>query len=132
MEQNIKIKQILKRTLENKTYKSSFEDEVNSWGGESDYEEYTFKYYIEIGKVVGKGGDTVAGINVVITEIDKDGDDYYYDWSEIRNYSEYTWYINRLADIVYDEILSMYPFSIYPTFYGYDEYDNLSDSQKHL
>jgi hypothetical protein len=126
------IKEILKRTLENKTYESSFEDEVTGWGGESDYDEYTFKYYIEIGKVVGKGGDTVAGINVVITDIDKDGDDYYYDWSEIRNYSEYTWYINRLADIVYDEILSMYPFSIYPTFYGYDEYDNLSDNQKHL
>ena len=82
MEQNIKIKQILKRTLENKTYESSFVDQVTSWGEESDYEEYTFNYYIEVGKVVGKGGDTVARINVVITDIDRDGDDYYYDWSE--------------------------------------------------
>jgi hypothetical protein len=125
------IKEILKRTLENKTYESSFEDEVDSWGGESDYEEYSFKYYIEIGKVVGKGGDTVAGINVVITDIDRDGDDYYYDWVE-SDYSENTWYIDKLSDIVYNEILSMYPFSIVPTFYGYDEYDNLSDNQKHL
>ena len=125
------IKEILKRTLENKTYESSFEDEVDSWGGESDYEEYSFKYYIEIGKVVGKGGDTVAGINVVITEIDRDGDDYYYDWYD-SDYSENTWYIDKLSDIVYNEILSMYPLSIVPTFYGYDEYDNLSDSQKHL
>ena len=125
------IKEILKRTLENKTYKSSFEDEVNSWGGESDYEEYSFKYYIEIGRVVGKGGDTVAGINVVITDIDRDGDDYYYDWVE-SDYSEMSWYINRLSDTLYNETLSMYPFTIVPTFYGYDEYDNLSDSQKHL
>ena len=131
MEQNIKIKQILKRTLENKTYKSSFEDEVNSWGGESDYEEYTFKYYIEVGKVVGKGGDTVAGVNVVITDIGRDGDDYYYDWSE-SDYSEMSWYINRLSDTLYYEILSMYPFTIGPTFYGYDEYENLSDNEKHL
>jgi hypothetical protein len=120
MEQNIKIKQILKRTLENKTYKSSFEDE-----------EYTFNYYIEVGKVVGKGGDTVARINVVITDIDRDGDDYYYDWSE-SDYSEMSWYINRLSNILYNETLSMYPFTIVPTFYGYDEYDNLSDNQKHL
>ncbi len=125
------IKEILKRTLENKTYESSFEDEVDSWGGESDYEEYSFKYYIEIGKVVGKGGDTVAGINVVITDIDRDGDDYYYDWVE-SEWSENTWYIVKLSGIVYNEILSMYPFSIVPTFYGYDEYDNLSDNQKHL
>ena len=131
MEQNLKIKQILKRTLENKTYESSFEDEVNSWGEESEYEEYTFKYYIEIGKVVGKGGDTVAGVNVVITDIDRDGDDYYYDWVE-SDYSESSWYINRLSHILYNETLSMYPFTIVPTFYGYDEYDNLSDSQKHL
>ena len=131
MEQNIKIKQILKRTLENKTYKSSFEDEVNSWGEESDYEEYTFKYYIEIGKVVGKGGDTVASVNVVITDIDRDGDDYYYDWYD-SYHSESSWYINRLSHILYNEILSMYPFTIVPTFYGYDEYDNLSDRQKYL
>ena len=131
MEQNIKIKQILKRTLENKTYESSFVDQVTSWGEESDYEEYTFNYYIEVGKVVGKGGDTVARINVVITDIDRDGDDYYYDWSE-SDYSEMSWYINRLSNILYNETLSMYPFTIVPTFYGYDEYDNLSDSQKHL
>ena len=122
------IKEILKRTLENKTYESSFEDEVDSWGVS---EEYSFKYYIEIGKVVGKGGDTVAGINVVITEIDRDGDDYYYDWYD-SDHSENVWYIDKLSDIVYNEILSMYPFSIVPTFYGYDEYDNLSDNQKHL
>ena len=131
MEQNLKIKQILKRTLENKTHKSSFVDEVNSWDEESDYEEYTFNYYIEIGKVVGKGGDTVAGVNVVITDIGRDGDDYYYDWYD-SYHSENVWYIDKLSRILYNETLSMYPFSIVPTFYGYDEYDNLSDNQKHL
>jgi hypothetical protein len=131
MEQNIKIKQILKRTLENKTYKSSFEDEVTNWGEESDYEEYTFNYYIEVGKVVGKGGDTVARINVVITDIDRDGDDYYYDWYD-SYHSENVWYIDKLSRILYNETLSMYPFTIGPTFYGYDEYADLSDSQKHL
>jgi len=130
MEENLKIKQILKRTFENKMYESSFEDEVNRWG-EIDYEEYKFKYYIEVGKVIGKGGNTVAGINVVITDIQRDGDDYYYDWAD-ANYSENAWYIDKLSDILYDEMLPMYPFSVYPTFYGYDEYDNLSDDQKNL
>ena len=130
MEENLKIKQILKRTFENKMYESSFEDEVNRWG-EIDYEEYKFKYYIEVGKVIGKGGDTVAGINVVITDIHRDGDNHYYDWAE-SDYSENVWYIDKLSDILYDEMLPMYPFSIYPTFYGYDEYDNLSDDQKNL
>ncbi len=130
MEENLKIKQILKRTFENKMYESSFEDEVNRWG-EIDYEEYKFKYYIEVGKVIGKGGNTVAGINVVITDIQRDGDDYYYDWAE-SDYSENVWYIDKLSDILYDEMLPMYPFSVYPTFYGYDEYENLSDDQKNL
>jgi hypothetical protein len=130
MEENLKIKQILKRTFENKMYESSFEDEVNRWG-EIDYEEYKFKYYIEVGKVIGKGGNTVAGINVVITDIQRDGDDYYYDWAD-ANYSENAWYIDKLSDILYDEMLPMYPFSVYPTFYGYDEYENLSDDQKNL
>ena len=130
MEENLKIKQILKRTFENKMYESSIEDEVNRWG-ETDYEEYKFKYYIEVGKVIGKGGNTVAGINVVITDIQRDGDDYYYDWAD-ANYSENAWYIDKLSDILYDEMLPMYPFSVYPTFYGYDEYENLSDDQKNL
>lgn len=131
MEENLKIKRILKRTFENKTYESSIEDEISNWVEETYYEEYEFKYYIEVGKVIGKGGDTAAGINVVITDIQRDGDDYYYDWVE-SDYSENSWYIDKLSDILYDEMFSMYPFSIYPTFYGYDEYENLSDDQKNL
>jgi len=131
MEENLKIKRILKKTFENKTYESSFEDEVNSWNdNEIIYEEYVFKYYIEVGKVFGKGLNTVASINVVITDIQRDGDDYYYDWVE-SDYSEPSWYIRELSGILSSK-LSMFPFSIYPTFYGYDEYENLSDDQKNL
>jgi len=52
IEENIKIKNILKGMFENQEFESSFEDEVTSWNDEEEiYEEYTFKYYMEVGKV---------------------------------------------------------------------------------
>lgn len=132
MEENLKIKRLLKKTLENKEFESSFEDEVTSWNDdETIYEEYSFKYFMEVGKVLGKGPKTVASVNVIITDIERDGDDYYYDWVN-SGYDEHAWYINKLEDIVIEEMFSNFPFYIYPTFYGYDEYENLPDHQKNL
>ena len=121
MEENLKIKNLLKKVLEDKEFESSFEDEVISWmDDETLYEEYSFKYFMEVDKVLGEGSKTVASINVIITDIKKDDDDFYYDWVE-NDYDERTWYIEKLEYIINDEMFSFFPFSIYTTFYGHDE-----------
>jgi hypothetical protein len=125
VEENIKIKNFLKNMFENQEFETSFEDEVFSWNGDVDepeYEKYIFKYYMEIGEVLGEGTETVAGINVIITDILKDGEDYYYDWEE-NSFSEGMWYINHLEDVIFEEKMKDIPISIYLTFYGYDEYE---------
>ena len=76
---------------------------------------------MEVDKVLGEGSKTVASINVIITDIKKDDDDFYYDWVE-NDYDERTWYIEKLEYIINDEMFSFFPFSIYTTFYGHDEY----------
>ena len=46
IEENIKIKNILKKLYENQEFDEKFEDEVTSWNDEEEvYEEYVFKYY---------------------------------------------------------------------------------------
>jgi len=132
MEENLKIKRLLKKTLENKEFESSFEDDVTSWNDdETIYEEYSFKYFMEVGKVLGKGYTTVASVNVIITDIQKDGDDYYYDWAE-NEYSEFTWYIGHLETMLREDMISDFPISIHLIFYGYDEYENLPYQYKNL
>lgn len=124
MEENLKIKKLLKKTFENKDFESSFEDDVTSWDGYDYVIEdvpYEFKYYMEVERVLGEGSKTVASINVIITDIKKDDDDFYYDWVE-NDYDERTWYIDKLEYIINDEMFSFFPFSIYTTFYGHDEY----------
>lgn len=132
MEENLKIKNLLKKLFENKEFESSFEDDITSWNdNETITEEYSFKYFMEVGKVLGEGSKTVASINVIITDIRKDREDYYYDWAQ-EDYDERLWYIDRLEYIISNEMFLDFPFSIYPTFYGYDEYENLSQDQKNL
>ena len=93
MKENLKIKNTLKKLYENQEFESSFEDEVTSWDdNETIYEEYVFRYFMEVGKVLGEGDRTVASINVIITDIQKDGDDFYYDWAENGDYREWIWY----------------------------------------
>lgn len=132
IEENIKIKNLLKGLFENQEFETIYQDEVTSWNDEEElYEDYTFKYYMEVGKVLGEGTKTVAGINVIITDIIKDGDDFYYDWAENR-YNEHEWYIQHLDSQIYEEKMKDIPISIYLTFYGYDEYENLPSDQKNL
>ena len=134
IEENIKIKKLLINLFENQEFETSFEDDVTSWIGNDEeelYEEYTFKYYMEVGKVLGEGTKTVASINVIITGIQKDGDDYYYDWVE-NNYNDREWYIQTLESVIYEDRLKDIPISLYLTFYGYDEYENLPFYQKNL
>ena len=130
--ENLKIKNTLKKLYENQEFENSFEDDVTSWDdNETVYEEYVFKYYFKVGKVLGEGDKTVASINVIITDIQKDGDDYYYDWVE-NNYYEMIWYIEHLERMLIEEMTKDFPISIYLTFYGYDEYENLPLDQKNL
>ena len=132
IEENLKIKNTLKKLYENQEFETSFEDDVTSWNdNETIYEEYVFRYYMEVGKVLGEGDKTVASINVIITDIQKDGDDYYYDWVE-NDHNEFEWYIARLHDLLIEDMETDFPISIYLTFYGYDEYDNLPSDQKNL
>ena len=130
--ENLKIKNTLKKLYENQEFENSFEDDVTSWDdNETVYEEYVFKYYFKVGKVLGEGDKTVASINVIITDIQKDGDDYYYDWVE-NDYYEMIWYIEHLERMLIEDMVTDFPISIYLTFYGYDEYDNLPSDQKNL
>lgn len=130
--ENLKIKNTLKKLYENQEFESSFEDTVTSWDDEEEvYEEYTFKYYMEVGKVLGEGTKTVASINVIITDFTLDGEDVILGWKEI-NYSEDVWYINTLDEKIYEEKMKDIPISIYLTFYAEDEYDNLPSDQKNL
>ena len=133
MKENLKIKNTLKKLYENQEFESSFEDEVTSWDdNETIYEEYVFRYFMEVGKVLGEEDRTAAAINVIITDIQKDGDDYYYDWADNKEYSEYTWYIERLENMLNKEMNTDFPISIYLIFYGYDEYENLPLERKRL
>ena len=132
IEENIKIKNLLKGMFENQEFETSFEDDVTSWDDEEEvYEEYTFKYYMEVGKVLGEGTKTVASINVIITEFTNDGEDKMLVWKE-DEYSENVWYIRSLEDKIYEEKMQDIPISIYLTFYSQEEYDNLPSDQKNL
>lgn len=134
VEENIKLKNLLKGMFENQEFESSFDDEIFAWNGDVDepeYENYTFKYYMEVGKVLGESTTAVASINVIITDIIKDGEDYYYDWVE-NNFSEGMWYIQNLDDVIFEDKLKDIPITFYFTYYGYDEYDNLPLEEKNL
>lgn len=121
MEENLKLKNLLKKVFENKTFEYSFEDEVTTWSdNETFYEKYTFEFNIKVESVLGSGSNAVASVDIIITDIKRDGEDYYYDWVE-SDYSENAWYIDNLLDHLYNEVFSDFPFSIYPTIYGYDE-----------
>lgn len=132
IEENLKIKNTLKKVYENQDFETSFEDELISWNdNESIYEEYTFKYYMEVGKVLGEGTKTVAGINIIITEFTNDGEDKMFVWKE-EGYDEYAWYIVSLENEIYEDKLKVIPISTYLTCYAEDEYKNLPLEEKNL
>lgn len=132
VEENIKIKNLLKGMFENQEFETTFQDDVTSFDDEEEvYEEYTFKYYMEVGRVLGEGTKTVASINVIITDFTLDGEDVILGWKEI-GYSENVWYILELDKTIYEEKMQDIPISIYLTFYSQEEYDNLPSDQKNL
>ena len=122
--ENIKLKNLLKKVLENKELEYSFKDRTEGvWDGndyEIIYEDYTFKYHMIVNYVLGVGSGSVADIDVIIDDIIVDGESVYDGWVEI-GYSENAWYIDKLHDHLNDEFFNSFPFSIYPTFYGHNE-----------
>jgi hypothetical protein len=133
IEENIKIKKLLINMFENQDFETTFQDEVTSWDGDeiTVYEEYSFKYYMEVGEVLGEGTMTVASINIIITEFTVDGEDNMLIWKE-DNYDEYAWYIVTLENEIYEDKLKDIPISTYLTCYAKDEYENLPFEQKNL
>ena len=114
-----KIKNLLKKVLENKEFVYSFEDKWEDLDGY--IETYTIEYHIEVEENIrGSGSGTVAGVAVIIDDVILDGESVYDGWVEI-GYSENVWYIDKLHDNLNDEFFNLFPFSIYPTFYGHDE-----------
>ena len=118
MEENQKLKSLLKRVLENKEFEYSFVD--TSWDDDREREKITIEYHMEVHMVTGKGSGAVASVDVIVDDILLNGEDFYYDWAE-NNYGENAWYIDKLLDELYGEVFSDFPFSIYPTVYGHDE-----------
>lgn len=131
IEENIKIKKLLINLFENQEFETTYQDEVTSWNEENFYEDYVFKYYIEVGKVLGEGTMTVASINIIITEFTVDGEDKMLVWKE-DNYDEHAWYIVTLENEIYEDKLKDIPISTYLTCYAKDEYENLPFEQKNL
>ncbi len=122
IEENLKLKHFLKGMFENQEFETTYRDEVTSWNDDEPvYEDYTFKYYMEVGEVVGEDDMAVASINVIITDFTLDGEDVMGGWKEI-GYNEKVWYILELDNIIYEEMMKDIPISIYPTFYAEDEY----------
>ena len=120
---NTKLKNLLKRVFENRDLEMTIIDEESSWDGYDYVIEdaiYEFKFHVVVKQVLGNGSDAVGDIDIIIDDITKDGDEYYYDFVD-RNYSESTWYIAELRDEFYLEYLQDLPFSVYMTVYGYDE-----------
>ena len=118
MEENQKLKNLLKKVLEDKEFIYSFDD--TAWDNDRITEKYTFEYHIEVENVLGSGSNAIAGIDVIIDKIMINDEDFYHDWVN-SGYSENAWYIDYLHDHLINEVLHMFPFSIYPTFYGHDE-----------
>ena len=121
MKENLKIKNLLNKVLENKEFEYSFKDELSL--GVPVYHKWTLIYTMEVGKVLGEGSGSVADVRVIISDIKRNGKSVYNEWVE-ENYTENAWYIDMLNDHLIDEVFSLFPFSIYPTFYGYDEERN--------
>ena len=122
---NQKLTSLLKKLFENKEFELTILDEESHWDEDtSDYfnEEviYNFKFHVVVESVLGEGTKSVGGMDIIIDDITKDGDGYYFDWVD-RNYSASTWYIEELDTKFYDDYLKYLPFSVYTTLYGYDE-----------
>ena len=116
MTENQKLKNLLKKLFENKEYKSTIFD--GEFADEVDV--YDFYYTMRVGAVVGEGSNAVGDVQVTISSITVNGEDFYPNWV-LDNYSNNTLYMSDLNDLIWKEHFDLIPFSVYLTIYGYDE-----------
>lgn len=121
MEENLKLKKLLKHLYEDKVFHMSFKDEVTSWNDdEVIYDEYSFTYKIDVDKVYGDDDKAVASFDLIITDLTRDDEDYMLEW-ENDGYSDRVWYINEFESLVLEEMSSDVPISIHLTIWSIHE-----------
>jgi hypothetical protein len=121
----------LKKMYEGKEYSTSFEDEIYSYQNDQIvYEDWDIRYYLKLNQVLGEGSDAVVSFDVIITDIIYDGDWNRFDiWADTE-YDEYAWFINRVRDDLYDNIVNDFPVSFYFDFYTEEQYKNMDNQEE--
>jgi hypothetical protein len=128
---NKKLINTLKKMYEGKEYSTSFEDEIYSFTNDQIvYEDWDIRYCLKLNQVLGEGLDAVVSFDVIITDIIYDGDRNRLDiWADTE-YDEYAWFINRVRDDIYDNIVNDFPISFYFEFYTEEQYKNIDNQEE--
>jgi len=128
---NRKLINTLKKMYEGKEYSTSFEDEIYSFTNDQIvYEDWDIRYYLKLKQVLGEGSDAVVSFDVIITDIIYDGDWNRFDiWAD-TDYDEYAWFINKVRDDIYDNIVNDFPISFYFDFYTEEQYKNIGNQKE--
>jgi hypothetical protein len=131
MNSNEKLKNTLKKMYEGKEYSTSFEDEIYSYQNDDIvYEDWDIRYYLKLNQVLGEGSKAIATFDVIITDIIYDGDWNRFDiWADTE-YDQYAWFITRVRDDIYDNIVNDFPISFYFEFYTEEQYKNMDNQEE--
>jgi hypothetical protein len=126
-----KLADFLKKTYEGKEYSTAFVDEIYSYQSDDVvYEDWDIRYYLKLNQVLGEGSNAVVTFDVIITDIIYDGEPNRLDiWADTE-YDEYVWFINRVRDDIYDNIVNDFPISFYFDFYTEEEYQNIDNQEE--
>ena len=128
---NKKLSNTLKKMYEGKEYSTSFEDEIYSFTNDQIvYEDWDIRYYLKLNQVLGEGSDAVVSFDVIITDIIYDGDWNRFDLWADNEYDEFAWFINRVRDDIYDNIVNDFPISFYFDFYTEEQYKNMDNQEE--
>lgn len=121
----------LKKMYEGKEYSTSFEDEIYSWQSDDVvYEDWDIRYYLKLDNLLGEGSKAIATFDVIITDIIYDGDWNRFDiWADTE-YDQYAWFITRVRDDIYDNIVNDFPISFYFEFYTEEQYKNMDNQEE--
>lgn len=125
-----KLVNTLKKLYQGNEYTTTFEDEVDFWNMPDNYsdggyiEEWEIKYYLILNEVLGNDSQAIVSFNVIVTDINVDGESRYWQWSD-DDFDENVWYMSKVEDDLYNTIGKDFPLSFYFTFYDEDEYNNL-------
>lgn len=131
MNSNEKLKNTLKKMYEGKEYSTSFEDEIYSYQNDDIvYEDWDIRYYLKLDNLLGEGSKAIATFDVIITDIIYDGDWKRFDiWADTK-YDQYAWFITRVRDDIYDNIVNDFPISFYFEFYTEEQYKNMDNQEE--